>query len=58
LARNTLVIVAACGDGSEYGATADHPRAKGTVVKAVAFVFGLCISAVGVIGVLAPSGLV
>jgi hypothetical protein len=27
-------------------------------LKTVAFVFGLCISAVGVVGILAPSGLV
>jgi len=27
-------------------------------VKALAFVFGLCISAVGAVGILAPSGLV
>jgi len=28
---------------------------EGDVVKTLAFVFGLCISAVGVIGILAPS---
>jgi len=33
-------------------------RQEGDVVKTLAFVFGLCISAVGAVGILAPSGLV
>jgi hypothetical protein len=31
---------------------------EGGVLKTLAFVFGLCISAVGAVGILAPSGLV
>jgi hypothetical protein len=36
----------------------DIRQREGDVVKTVAFVFGLCIGAVGAVGILAPSGLV
>jgi len=45
--------------GSSLAADAPPVRQReGDVVKTLAFVFGLCISVVGAVGVLAPSGLV